>query len=59
MGIYNYLVKKGAYITKYSNKYPLNRVLMDIFLKEEPYKQTNKEINWTLTKISLIIIVAL
>ena len=38
IGIRNYLVKRGVYIAKYSNKYPLSKVLMDIFLEEEPYK---------------------
>ena len=45
MGIRNYLVKRGVYIAKYNNRYLLNRVLMDVFLKEEPYKWINKEIN--------------
>ena len=45
MGIYNYLIKRGVYIAKYSNRYPLSRVLMDILLKEEPYKWIDKEIN--------------
>ena len=59
MGIRNYLVKRGVYIAKYSNRYLLGKVLTDILLKEEPHKQTNKEINQTLTKVSLIITVAL
>ena len=45
IGIHNYLVKRGVYITKHSNKYLLGRVLIDVLLEEEPYKQIDKEIN--------------
>ena len=38
MGIHNYLVKRGVYITKHSNKYLLGRILTDVFLEEKPYK---------------------
>ena len=38
MGIHNYLIKRGVYITKHSNRYPLGRVLTDVLLEEEPYK---------------------
>ena len=59
MGIRNYLIKRGVYVAKHSNRYLLNRVLMDIFLKEELYKWIDKEINQTFTEVSLMITVAL
>ena len=38
MGIYNYLVKRGVYVAKHSNRYLLGKVLIDILLEEEPHK---------------------
>jgi hypothetical protein len=38
IGIHNYLVKRGVYVAKYSNKYSLSRVLTDVLLEEEPHK---------------------
>ena len=54
-----YLLQRGVYVATYNNRYPLYKVLYNIFIKKKQHKWINKELITALIEAKLIIIITL